>query len=165
MISISVQSQNWPLDSISNKISYSEVVIVPAVSKQELFHRATMWFTLNFKSSKDVVQLSDENSGEIIGKGSFNVDYTGLGAKNIGFVSFTILVSVKDGKYKYQITDFWHDGGVSNVKSPGDLLIEKPGWTITKGAWLGVKEQTKSNVSNIIESLKISMGKQTIDNW
>jgi hypothetical protein len=124
-----------------------------------------MWFTLNFKSSKDVVQLSDENLGEIVGKGSFDVDYNGLGAKNIGFVSFTIVVSVKDGKYKYKITDFWHDGGASGVNSPGDLLIEKPGWTITKGAWLDVKEQTKSKVSNIIESLKISMSKQTSDNW
>ncbi len=76
---------------------------------------------------------------------------------DVGYISFTIDLSVKDGKYRYFIKDFWHHNGSSAIKSPGDLRIEKSGFQLSKKAWVSIKEQTNKTVNDLISSLYDTM--------
>lgn len=68
-----------------------------------------MQFNENFKSSKHVLQIEDKETGELAGKGTMEVQFIikYLGERSYpSDVDFKMNVWVKDGRYKYQITDF-----------------------------------------------------------
>jgi len=58
----------------NNEVYYKQKFETPGLSKAEVFRRARRWWVLTYKSAKDVLQLSDENTGELIGKGYSFVD-------------------------------------------------------------------------------------------
>lgn len=116
LISLSVTAQkdtpNLPIDSLTKKITYSEVVFVDSnINKQELFSRAREWFAKVYKSSTNVIQMEDKENGKIVGKALMQVYCKSLGAdRKCGFVNYTISFYLKDGRYKFEITDFYHSG-------------------------------------------------------
>ncbi|NLH46839.1 MAG: DUF4468 domain-containing protein, partial [Acholeplasmataceae bacterium] len=58
----------FPLYTFSQEpVNYSEAIEVPNVEKNELFLRGREWFNDNFKSSKDVLQVIDKETGELSG--------------------------------------------------------------------------------------------------
>lgn len=108
-----------------DKISYSEVVQVENISKDELFNRAIVFFStklVNIKQDRSTIFLKgfnslqhqiiqqDINNGQIILKGQFNYNPAMLtySAQVVGIIEFTMFVYVKDGRYKYELTDFIH---------------------------------------------------------
>ena len=95
------------LPLIDGKITYTGVVQIDSISSAELYKRSKRWFFDTYNSGKDVIQLDDKENGEIIGKGYFETYWQSsfLGGMNIN-VYQTIKVQVKDGRYKYEITDF-----------------------------------------------------------
>jgi hypothetical protein len=89
--------------SYSFSQTYSGVVELDSTfSKSILYSNGLSFFANTFKSSNNVIQMKDSESGKIIGKGIAD-------DRNI-----TITIVCKDGKYKY------------------DILIEEPvGYTLT----------------------------------
>lgn len=93
------------------QIFYEEIVQVDSSYKKDIiFFSVNQWFVEKFKDSKSVIQLSDRENGKIIGKGnySFSINCTSIiGEINRKVtVRFTLLVDVKDSKYRIQIYDF-----------------------------------------------------------
>ncbi len=87
-------------------IFITKVIAVEGVSKTELFERARAWFATAYKNSKEVLQVSDKESGELIGKSNFQVI-----AKTVdvtGYVDYDIKVTTKDGKYRIEMSNFYH---------------------------------------------------------
>jgi hypothetical protein len=160
------QVVNFPIDKDSGEIIYSKVTQTPGLSKNELFLYANEWFANSFKSSKDVIQFSDKESGKIIAKGNLDTSYRTLGMLiEIGYVSFTIEVATKNGRYRYIIKNFWHHKGISSVKSPGDLRIKKSGMQLSRKAWRSIKEQTNNKIIYLIKSLEVTMLTKKKDKW
>ncbi|MDN4164875.1 DUF4468 domain-containing protein [Cytophagales bacterium LB-30] len=89
------------------RVTYSGVVQVNDVSRSQLYNNAKRWFIDTYTSGKDVIQLDDKESGEIIGKGYFEEVWmvTAYSGQNVN-VWQTIKVQMKDGRYRYEITDF-----------------------------------------------------------
>lgn len=83
------------------------VEVDPATNSDELYIRARRWFVDEFKSAKDVLQVQDKQSGELIGKGTFPI---ALSYATSGYVFFTVSVFVKDGNYKYEFKNYTHKG-------------------------------------------------------
>lgn len=90
----------------NGKVKYTEVVKIDSVSKQILYARAKQYFVENYNSANAVIQLQDETNGEIIGKGFFeeSIKYR-TGAYATGKIHHTVKISVKDGRYKYEVYD------------------------------------------------------------
>jgi hypothetical protein len=140
--------------------TFSEVVEVPNTTKDELYNRGRSWFAKAFKSSNDVLQMQDKEAGKLIGKGVVMIhsNCTVCGMSGIhptyeGPVSFTIEMSYKDNKFKYDLTGFTHKA----KNSGGSLTNEKPdcgGMVMSKKAWDSIKSQVESDVVAMIESLK-----------
>jgi len=167
------ESTKLPIDPETNKITYSEVVLVDSITtKQELYLNAKEWFVHAFNSAQNVIQFDDKESGKIIGKGLISVGST-LGpvksSDNLGVVSFVVEIQLKNGKYRYNFTDLWHDAQ-NSIYSPGDLRLEKPGGglgSMGQKNWNGIKIQTDDHIKAMIKSLKISMKStnKNTDNW
>ncbi|MCO5268734.1 MAG: DUF4468 domain-containing protein [Brumimicrobium sp.] len=73
-----------------------KIVEVPEMNKANLYSNALSFFANNFKSANDVIQMKDETSGKVIGKG---IVKNGNANRNI-----KIAIDVKDNKYRYTIT-------------------------------------------------------------
>lgn len=164
----SVEKYEFPKKD--GKIFFTEVVEVPDVEQSILHSRALEWFAKAFKSAQDVIQMNDKENGKIVGKGNFgdiNINVN-LGLVPVeGHVNFTISIYFKEGKYKFEITDFYHEGlgrysnGIRDVNG-GSLDSEKPecGIAMPKKKWQSIKDQTYERVIQTIEGLKKAM---TID--
>lgn len=99
---------NFPIDSLTAKIVYSDVIHVDTLAKkQELFSKVREWFAKAYKSSTNVIQMEDKESGKIVGKALMQVYYKN---RPNGYINYTLSIQVKDGRYKYEVTDFYHTG-------------------------------------------------------
>ena len=152
-----------PIDKTTGKITYQGVVKVDGVGSEELYLRARSWFAHSFNSANHVIQMDNLDSGIIVGKGLFNVNY-----KNpLGFISqggavhFSLDVRVKEGRFKYVLTDIKYDSSsLEQINSHGDLREKKPGGGINnmgKKGWKFMKEQTDEKSIDLINSLIKSM--------
>lgn len=160
-----LDSANRIFPQIDGQIIYTGIVQVDSAKKDELFNRAKAWFVTQYKSANDVIQMEDKEAGILMGKGLFVELY------NFGFlvgpvsvnVYHTVKVYVKDGKYKYEITDLngkyyerpskYSSGGlqsmpIGNVLGPGN-----------KKNYKKFLEDTNAHVNSIIASLQYEMNK------
>ncbi len=105
------ETPKLPISSNGN-IIYSEVVYVDSIiNKQILFSNAREWFAKTYKSSTDVIQMEDKESGKIVGKALMLVYHKAFGSNYpSGYINYTISLYIKDGRYKYEITNFYHTG-------------------------------------------------------
>ncbi len=110
-----------PVDKDSKLITYSAVVEVSGMGKAELYDRLLAWFNTFYKNPGDVIRERDVTNGRITGKARFKIsnapDKTGL-KTDAGLVMYTITATVKDGRFKYVITDL-------NWKQPSYYPIER----------------------------------------
>ena len=89
------------------KVTYSGVVQMLGVSKDEIYKRVKLWFLDNYNSSKDVIQIDDKENGEVIGKGCFKALWKArfYTAQSVN-VWKTIKIQIKDDRFKYEISNF-----------------------------------------------------------
>ena len=123
-------------------VIYTEVVEVDGVTKGDLFARGMEWVAKNYVSANHVVQFKDKEAGTIVGKANLRVYIKNPIKFNFGVVKYTVSLYLKDGKYKYEFTDFYHDGTTSEYyggKSYGPIMNEKTKWSIRKKQWNTLK--------------------------
>lgn len=165
LLLMTVFSQNMPIDTVTNLVSYSNVITADSTSKDELYTRAKEWIVLNYKSANDVIQLDDKQGGKIICKGVFNVTHV-MG--NVWNIDHTIILEFKEGKWRYTITQILYSSydcigcqtpkPIENCKGSNMTNSEK------------FKEKIDIQINSIISSLKTAMQKKsqsskTNDNW
>jgi len=169
------QAPAFPIDEKSGEIVFTNVVPVDSVKSSELFSRAKEWVALTYVSAKNVTQLEDKDAGTIVIKAMINVSTCVIVKNPIGVVRYTFKIQVKDNRYKYEVTDLWHDITVnvdsrSSIQTPGDLRKEKPGgglFSMGKTNWNCIKNKSYNSIIDLISSLKIAMNKQSKkeSNW
>jgi len=154
-VSFSAFTQNLPIDSTSNRITYTAVVDMPEATKDQLYIRANEWFARTYNSSQKVLQVQDQEAGKLIGKALSKSTLKGYDA---GYIKYTISVFVKDGKYKYEVTDLTHEKGSSSLGSGGALENSKAGTMSIMGKqWASIKTQADDQMRTLISSLELAM--------
>ena len=154
------ETPNLPIDSLTAKIVYSEVIHVDSlVMKQELFSKAREWFAKAYKSSTNVIQMEDKESGKIVGKALMQVYYKN---RQDGYINYTISIQVKNGRYKYEVTDFYHTGQGGSIPDFG--LCEKMINSSDKYFGISMQKnynsclyQMDKNIKDLISDLKSAM--------
>lgn len=166
----------WLFAQKDTAISFSGVVKVDSISKDDLYIRARDWFNGNFKDSKAVLQIQDKEAGEISGKGVFTTYYkhSNLGVQN-GYdqnFGFKVTIWVKDGRYKYELSNFdnYYSGnsygaaisfGVITSSDICPVKIPMQSKSKTDALYVDTKKRAIAMANTLIETLKISMGKKT----
>ncbi|WP_176763546.1 DUF4468 domain-containing protein [Pedobacter antarcticus] len=145
---------NLPIDSTTKKISFTQTIDCKG-SKAELFDKSVDWFALNFKSSKDVLQVKDKEAGKLVG--SFIV-YNSEG----GPVDANIIILVKDNKFRYTITDIVFSG--NGQFKPWTFEEEVNPWKVgmMKKGINFIKKESISSIQNLISSFRENMSKPSI---
>jgi hypothetical protein len=158
---------------------YTEVIQNDSVSQNELYNRAKLWFATAYNSANDVLQIDNKEEGQIIGKAvmKYNPIVISGSEQTKGIIKYTIKIFVKEGRYKYEITDFIHDayGNQYGKSSMGLITTEKEcpnpkpmakSWS--NKVWDDIKSQIAENMTLLISSLKEGMTKTTEskkNNW
>ncbi|MFD1467548.1 DUF4468 domain-containing protein [Hymenobacter caeli] len=155
-----------PLDPQTQRIAYEGVVPVPGVSQADLYARARAWVARAYPLKDDVVQLQDQ--AQITVKSAriarVRTPYAGvLRSSYAGVVRHTLTIYVKDGRYKYVLTDLAHDAaGVPNMRSGGPLEQDKAslygyvGIGSTK-PWRDLKVEATREARHLVADLQEAM--------
>ena len=149
-------TDNIPVDKISKLITYTDVVSVKSVSTKVLYKRAWDWFNTYYKNPTDVIRESDSTKGTIVGKARFKIfnapDKKGL-RTDAGLIMYTIKVSIREGRYKYEITEL----NQKNISyTPLEPWLDTTSRSYTT-AYVGYLEQIDTQLRETIDSLKKAM--------
>ena len=87
----------------SGAVTYVRVADVAGVSKEELYKRARKWFVKTYASPKDVLQLSDKETGELTGKGILDIPVQILRVRLGVLAGHTVTVELKDERYRITV--------------------------------------------------------------
>ncbi|MBX9852185.1 MAG: DUF4468 domain-containing protein [Cytophagaceae bacterium] len=147
-------AQVLPVDSTTKKVTFSEVVSVAGATKDQLYMRAK-----NLNMLRDNVKVDNKAEGTYSYKGSITVKYPAphTGMSHTGTVSYVVTISVKDGKYKYTITDFVHTSDKGNGGKLEGNLPECNKFVLTTAGWATIKKQTKESMDKLVASIKENM--------
>lgn len=165
-------SQKQTIDPDTKLITYTEVVEVAGVSKDELYLRANTWLSRAFKSAKAVIDVQDKEAGKIIAKGNISaiIKTPLVGKQEAGTINITITLQTKDGKYKYTVDNLQHSkpiGTPGSWVSIGPLEQEKAkaGMMMrpSQGEWKDLKEDAFKTIEEMVADLKKAMGKADKD--
>lgn len=157
-----------PIDTATHEIKYKEVVDVPGLTKEDIFSTARSWFPKDFQVAQAYISHADYKTGQIIAHAMvFGKRLVGL----IGVpysINFNIYLWIKDGKYKYEISDFFILWGLNGDATPdmhsADTYINDPQYKNKKGEYTGkarlILYNIDGNVQNVIVSLKYAILKK-----
>lgn len=161
-------------------LQFQEVVQVDSAKKDQLYNAALTWFGQTFRSGKEVLQIQDREGGSLVGRASFEYVPVVFMARNciVGFVDYTITFEFKDGRYRYTIGPFSHEGNTANRGgsiSFGILTNATRCPYAVKGVtrsgreatWADLKKKASIEAQNIISSFKskISSTVAKKDDW
>lgn len=159
-----IYSQETLPTNESGNVIYSEVVTLDnSESSANLYIKALTWFNNYYQSGKSVIQMQDKEAGIIIGKGSFRCNlYTMV--PNKGLLSYTITVSCKEGKYKYDITNLiWQSSTNSLSYNAEEFLPDSKLARNNKKMARKTIEEINENMKILTTNLKSSLAKK--ENW
>jgi hypothetical protein len=157
-----------PVDAVTNLITYEGVTEISGIKAAILYQRALSWFRTFYKNPIEVIRENDSLKFKIVGKPRFKINNPPdkAGTKtDAGLVQYTITVAAKDGRFKYELTEF-------NWKQVSYYGCER---------WMDSKSQTYSTVyseylkqldqyvNDLVVNLKNSVMNEKVvkdkDNW
>ena len=138
-------------------IHISEVVQVPSLKQDVLFTNALLWISDNIKTPKSAIQTENQQAGLISLKSI--IPFFGEDSWH----EFTMTIQVKDGRYKYDISNIYYclsdyvkKIGADHGKIYTDKPIDEVDAFKEASNW---KVHTYSIFSTMIDSLKKGMSK------
>jgi len=143
-----------PVNSETKLITYQEVVKVDG-TKKDLYSRAIDWINVNYKNPDDATKVRDPQTGYIEILHRIDLERTDKQDTKIaaGIIVYTLKLELKDGRYRYTITDL-------NLKQSSKFPIERwldktdkaynPNWDMYLA-------QMDKQFKELIESLKKGM--------
>ncbi len=160
------QKTNLPIDEKTQKVLYTEVVQVSDVKQTELYDRVSGWFKSYFPNPSSVIKEQDAINGTISGQHAIYI-YKRLpdGKEHkSGQVRYTIELMVKDGRYKYTISDIFR------LQTPKIYIEawmdEKSGFKEENFAYLNqVDAHMKEMISNLKKAMQQPLGNDTEEDW
>lgn len=155
---VNAQTEGLPVSNETQKILFTEVIKVTDNSnKSIIYDRAFSWAQTN----KYKITQMDKTNGVLSCEGSFLVTYPGprVGMNDNGVVKFTVTINAKDGRYKYDITNFKHEGGKG--KGNGGALELKSAecgkFVLPDSGWAKIKKDTAAKMKEVINDLQLSI--------
>jgi hypothetical protein len=157
-----------PLSATTHRISYEGVVQVPGASQTDLFARARTWVGQAYDQQNAQVTRADEATGEIQLQGArlaqVYQDFQGVPrATYAGVVRHSFTIYVKDGRYKYILTDFVHDAQRAPALHSGGALEQKRATLFGYGGigsyqtWTELKTDALRDARHLLAGLEAAM--------
>jgi hypothetical protein len=147
-----------PVDPQTKLITYQGVVEVPGVSKADLYTRAYAWVANAYRSANAVVQMQDKEAGQLVAKGLTRITVRTMGMDmDAGVIRHTLTIYVKDGRYKYVLTNLTHEDSRPKAVSVGPLEGENLPFGMTKKVWARMKSDANRDAYRLVAELQAAM--------
>lgn len=153
---LSAQDKQFDKDE-QGKFIYYKVVDSQTLGKAVLLERAKSFIALNKKSMK----LELESDSSVLAHGKFVIDKTILVAGHpSGEVSYQFVFEVKEGKYRYWLTDFkyipYQRDRYGNFVSTTHIgtPLEKQADKLNTGTWKDIQASTYGKAVKFGDALK-----------
>ncbi|MBI1342132.1 MAG: DUF4468 domain-containing protein [Terrimonas sp.] len=143
----------------SEPLEAHKIIQADSISKNELYNRAMSWIAETFKSANNVIQLQDKENGKILIKGAIKYDAPAFspGTNYSGNFFFTLSLEFKDGKYKYDIDNVYHQAYLSRY-SEGGIYLDK--------GKKKIRAQAEAEILSLQNSLEIAMKREyKLNDW
>ena len=156
----------------SKPLAFSEVVVEGA-TKDQLYSAALAWFADTFRTAKTVLDIQDKERGRLVARPSFAYEpKVSVGRARIkGTVRYAVTLEVKDGKYRYTIDGFTHEGapgygapssfGLLTTDAKCPYSVEGPTKAGKQETWEHLKSLAKTQADILTASLKKRMADAT----
>lgn len=171
---VAATAQDFPKND-KGQIVYEEVVKIENVTKDNLFRQARKWMTETYNEDSqddDVIYASDSYLGELAANPYMWMELNNFGSViDAGAVLYDIKIDIKDGRYRYQIVNLYHEAQRSRLGAGGALEDQEPDCgliNMQQKYWDEIKVQAHANFTALIESLKQAMseaGTSTEEDW
>ena len=171
--------QDSAFQSQLKKWEFNGVLKIDSIGKNEIFEKARQWFSETFVSAKNVLDNSDKDAGVLFGHGELQ-----LYPEDLGLVSFNIELRVRDGKLRYQLSNFSHhdfyattvfgtkpvnvqfvDCGMLNQEE----LPSSYKWKgVGKGKWQSIRGDAADKICTLVNQIKSGLSKEVFkikDDW
>jgi hypothetical protein len=149
-------------------IAYTGIVTIDSTtSKDVLFSRAKRWVAENFNSAQTVIQNEDKEGGSLILKAGFPYMQVVPLSKFDAFMHYTFSLSFKEGKFKYDITNFYPEcdsrsyPSMTEAQEPNKQFKDAFG----KKGWAKTKEVIAEKMPKMVDSLVAYMKTDKGANW
>jgi hypothetical protein len=133
-------------------------------TKSEIYDKAKLSIAEIFNSPKTVVQFDDKDSGKILIKAAFETQDVKNGFGSVvgsNFIDYTLLIEIKDYKYRITISDHNHKkiGRFDGEKPPHPSGFGK----IKDKQWTKYKVECAENAEKIMSNLIAVINKKVDD--
>src|SRR6185437_7867015 len=108
-LTFKAKAQDFPIDPTTKKIAFVGVVPAEGMTRSALFDRALVVLHRMYKEADTKISVKDKDNGVIVVKGFTQLMEklkSGVMNPNPQLVLYTLTISFKDGKYRYEFTDF-----------------------------------------------------------
>jgi hypothetical protein len=153
-------------------LSFEKVITVDSVKKNEIYSGVKQWFAMN-SNTKYTLEVDDRETGLIIA--NFTSEYSKKGFFYIsydGYISYSIRVQVRDGRYKITIDKFIHD--TKDPRSVSKLGLIKTGEytrgginaSFNKKVWIDLQQKAELIASDLFSTFNdLKFTTKNNDNW
>ena len=149
-----------PRDATTDKVSFTDVVTVNGATKDQLFNRARKWMTNYYKNEQ--FAINNKEDGRLTREGMFSKTYNiGNGAKSTDKIYYNISVFIRDGKYKFEVTDIVMQGEKNR------LTMEEAHAKLTERPKLEryINQQVFEGIDEVLKNLKAAMLTDPKSDW
>lgn len=148
----------------NNKYIYYKTVDQPGFIADTLYNRGLYFVTKAYPAKVLKLAKADKDANALTGAGVFMVNKKNLlGSSEGGELAYTLKVEVKDGKYRYWLTDFVYQpyqrnryGNVEPIAG-GDIALEKASDKLSKPDFNAYLNQLVVNSKQVGDNLKAYM--------
>ena len=148
------QNSGIPVDEITGLITYKDVVQTTG-EKSELFVRAIGWVNSFYVNPADATKVRNPESGIIDILHRFRLTYQDDAGvqRDAGMVSYTLLLELRDGRYRYTLTNFTLRQA---SRFPVERWLDKTDRAYNP-SWDDYLNQVDAFAKSLINSLKTTM--------
>jgi hypothetical protein len=158
------QAQLFPIDSVSQKITYTDIVVLDSsFTASILYKNAEIFFQENFPKSANYNTQFDLKEGFISCQNAYLVYTKGGISKEIhGKITYDVKVEIKNNKYRYTFTNYIFEYYAINREfkyMPTGRLkpLETKKYHGWQPAWNKHKRMTHEKMITLIQKLKTQM--------
>jgi hypothetical protein len=161
------QSQ-LPFDSITQQITYKEIVKCDTLSAHAGYLKALKWAQqeankpTKANGPKFIIQRMDEDSNKIVAIGKFDIQYQDISQQTPLTVYYTMILESKNGRTRIQVTDLKHDDlPALRVKATPSKTFEETYAALSgkskasKNAWMGFFTDCDQVFKSALEAYKL----------
>lgn len=120
-----------PIDPKTKLITYRAVVPVEGLPASALYDRVKLWLTKEHSWTRAEIVLDDKQVGRIVAKGDCPVAYGWFRTIDL---RYELTIEVKDGKFRYTLTNLVADGNDLEREVDNPFAFGKQKWE-TIDAW------------------------------